>query len=325
MNQRIIITDFETPGAEIEKAVLSALDAEVVKANCRTEEDVLAKCADANALIVGYAAITHRVISQLKDCRIISRYGVGVDMIDVPAATEHGILVCNVPDYCIEEVALHTLAMLLALSRQLCVFDRAVREGTWCFEKVSQIPHRLSRQTLGIVGYGRIGRELGRAAANLGMRVLVNDPKLQTGDLVGHELAELPRLLAESDFVSLHCPLTLETHHLIGATEIALMRPTACLINTSRGAVVDELALAHALQTKRIAGAALDVLEIEPPPKSHPLFALDNIIFTPHAAHYSEEALFDLRYRAAENVALFLSGTLPQTALNPQVLRREFV
>lgn len=321
MKPLVIITDFEGPGAVIETRTLESIGAQVVRENCRTEDELIGQCAQADALMVGYARITRRVLDGLPRCRMISRYGIGMDMIDMPAATERGILVCNVPDYCIEEVATHAIALLLALDRQIVHYDRQVRSGAWNFGKVLQQPRRLSTCTLGVVGYGRIGKRVGELGAALGMRLLAHDPLLAADRFTGAAPVDLPTLLAESDFVTLHCPLTPATRHLISSGQFAGMRATAYLINATRGPVVDETALVQALKDKRIAGAALDVVEHEPIAADNPLLQLDNVILTPHAAHYSDAAIAEVRRRTAEHVVMFFTGEMPPTTLNPQVWR----
>ncbi len=321
MGWKVVITDSGVGDVSIEQAVLDRIGAVVTKANCRTEDEVLAAGADADALIVGYAPITRRVLAGLPKCRVASRYGIGMDMVDIPAATEHGVVACNVPDYCIEEVAAQALALLLALNRQICRQDQSVHAGQWRFLNVAQVPRRLSSQTLGIVAYGRIGRTLARFARGLGLRVLAYDPHLPADQFADATPVDFATLLAEADYLSLHCPLTPETRHLIDAKALRQMKPTACLINVARGAVIDEAALAAALKDGQIAGAGLDVLETEPPRADNPLLKLDNVILTPHAAHFSAEALVDARRRAAEHVAMVLEGQAPPTAFNPEALR----
>ena len=307
---QIVVTDTGFPDADIERDILAALDAEVTVAHCRTEDEVVAAGREADALLVQWAPVSRRVIEQLTRCRFISRYGVGVDMIDLDAARDHGIRVANVPDFCVEEVAAHTLGFLLALSRRICHEDRLLRQGVWkgVVEAIGPV-RRLQGQTLGIVGVGRIGRRFGEMAAPLGMRILGYDVK-PAPDVGPVTLTDFETVLRESDFLSLHCPLIKETHHLIDAAALAKLKPTAFLINVARGGVVDTAALIAALEQKKLAGAALDVFEHEPLPPDHPLTKMDNVIVTQHIASYSAEAALQLRRDTAQHVVDFFQGSL---------------
>ena len=305
----IVVTDTGFPNADVEKNVLSALDADVTVAHCRTEDEVLAAARDADALLVQWAPISRRVIEQLTRCRVISRYGVGVDMIDLEAAREHGIRVANVPDYCVEEVAAHTLCFLLALGRKIFWQDRLMHQGTWSVVPIIGSVSRFQGQTLGLVGVGRIGKRFAQMAAPLGLRILGYDVK-PPADPGPVSLTDLETVLRESDFLSFHCPLTKETHHLMNAQAFDKMKPSAFLINVSRGGVVDTEALVEALERKKIAGAALDVFEQEPLPAEHPLLKMDNVILTPHIASYSAEAALQLRRDTAQRIVEFFQGTL---------------
>lgn len=300
----VVITDTPFPETEVEESVLSPIQASITVGHCRTEDEVLAIARDADAVMVQWAPISRRVIEQLTHCRIISRYGVGVDMIDLESAREHGIQVANVPDFCVEEVATHTLCFLLALGRKLFAQDRLIRQGVWKAVDAIRPLHRLRNQTLGLVGVGRIGRRLAQLASPLGMRILgydVQPPK----DPMPVSLADFETVIRESDYLSLHCPLTGDTHHLINAEVLGKMKPGSFLINVARGGVVDTEALLEALSRGQIAGAALDVFEQEPLPADHPLTKMDNVILTPHLASYSLDAAAQLRKDAARNVLQF--------------------
>jgi D-3-phosphoglycerate dehydrogenase len=305
----IVIVDTGFPDSDVEISVLSALDAKVTVAHCRTEDEVLAVARDADALLVQWAPITRRVIEQLTRCKVISRYGVGVDMIDLEAARDHGIRVSNVPDFCVEEVAAHTLCFLLGLSRKIFWQDRLMHQGTWSVVPIIGPVSRLQGQTLGIVGLGRIGMRFARMAAPLGLRILGYDVK-PPADLGPILVADLDTVLREADFLSLHCPLTKDTQHLMNAQAFGKLKPSAFLINVSRGGVVDTKALIEALEQKKIAGAALDVFEQEPLPPDHPLVKMENVIITPHIASYSTEAALQLRRDTAKHVVEFFQGTL---------------
>jgi len=246
-----------------------------------------------------------------------------VDNVDLPAATRAGILVTNVPDYCVDEVSDHALALLLALARQVVMADRAVRGGAWDVVAHSGI-RRLRGQTVGLLGFGKIARAVASKVRALGMRVVAYDPYLDAGLIArdGAEPVELDTLLAEADAISIHVPLSPETRGLVGERELGRMKPTAFLINTARGGIVDEKALAEALEAGRLAGAALDVLSQAPPPPDHPLRRAPNVILTPHLAFYSRESVVELQTKAAEEVARALRGEPPRSPANPEVLTR---
>jgi D-3-phosphoglycerate dehydrogenase len=317
----VAITDYVFPSFEPERAVLAPLDVELRPQQCRSEAEIIALAQDADAVLNCYAKMTARVIANMKRCRIIARYGIGVDNVDLAAATKARILVTNVPDYCIDEVSDHALALLLSLARRVAAADAAVKAGAWDVVAHTAI-RRLRGQTLGLLGFGKIARALASKAQPLGMKVMVYDPYLVPEEIARHraEAASLEKLLAEADAVSIHVPLSPETRNLIGERELAHMKPQAFLINTSRGGIVDEPALASALKENRLGGAALDVLSIEPPPADHPLRGAPNIILTPHLAFYSRESVVELQTKAAQEVARALRGEPPRCPVNPEVL-----
>jgi D-3-phosphoglycerate dehydrogenase len=320
---KVVITDFGDPdySLEAEEFQASGLDLELVRLDAHTPEELFPACTDADGLLVQWAKITRPIISQLTRCKVISRYGIGVDMVDLEAASENGILVCNVPDYCIEEVSTHTITFLLALNRHLFSHHSHVRSGKWGGVP-GGAPARLSGQVLGIVGLGNIGREVARKASALGLRILGYDPYIpsEKAAALGVELTGLEVLLRRADYVSLHCPLTEETRHLIGPAQLACMKPTAYLINMARGPVVDQPALTRALSTGKIKGAALDVLEQEPPAADELLLKLENVILTPHIASWTSEAIVQLRRETARNVVLVLKGQQPRSIVNRKSL-----
>jgi D-3-phosphoglycerate dehydrogenase len=273
---------------------------------------------DADALLVLNEPVSAAVIAELGKCRVISRFGMGVDTIDVAAATAAGIQVTNVPDASTEEVSDHALALLLSLARDLHAFDEAVRGGAWSTTASRTDIRRLSGRTLVLVGFGRIGRRLCEKVRPLGLQILAFDPHVpaETMASLGARAVGLAELLGRSDFVSLHAPLTADTRHLLGADEIASMRRGAFLINVSRGGLVDQAPLARALEQGALAGAALDVLETEPPLPDDPILTAPNVVLTPHVAHYSVESFDALRDRAVENIIRVLSGREPLGAVN---------
>ena len=317
---RAVVSDYDFYTFDPERAVLDPAGIELVLTQGLTEAELIANCAQADALLVEYAKITPPVVAALERCQVIVRYGVGYDNLDVPAATAAGIWVCNVPDYSLDEVSDHALTLLLALARKLVPLNSAVHAGRWDVSAVKPV-YRLQEQTLGIVGYGRIGSNLGRKAAAIGLRVLACDPYLEPGLIRerGAEPVDLETLLRQADFVSLHAPLSPETRHLIDGEALSLMKPSAHVINTARGPLVDNLALAEALRSGRLAGAALDVTEPEPIPADHPLIGLESCLLTPHAAYYSEQSFVDLKTFAAREVVRVLEAGEPKNPLNPEV------
>jgi len=314
---KVVVTDHVFPSLEIEHALLGAIGAEVVVAQATSEMQLLDIVADADALLVCYAPVTRRVVERLSRCRIIARYGIGVDNVDVPTATARGIVVTNVPDYCVEEVSDHALALLLACVRKVPFLDRQVRGGRWEARDAAPM-HRLRGRVLGLVGFGKIPRCLAGKARALGLELLAYDPYVGAEQAAAHGARKvtLEDLVAGADFVSVHAPLTAETRGLIGEAVLRAMKPTAYLINTSRGPLVSEGALIRALREGWIAGAALDVLETEPPAALDALRALDTLIVTPHVAFYSEESVQELQRKAAENVVRVLSGEAPLYPVN---------
>lgn len=321
----VVITDSTDPDSDLEAEVLRASGLDIDLRRCNTTEPgrLAWEVAAADAIIVLFATIDRSLIESLARCRVISRYGIGVDMIDIQAATERGIPVANVTDFCIDEVSTQTIGFVIDLARHTFALHEHVRAGRWGITSPScGAPLRLKGQTVGIVGLGSLGRAVASKAGCLGLRVLAADPYVRPEQAaeVGAELVGLDELLRRSDFVSLHCPLVPETRGLIGAAQLASMKPTAYLINTARGPVVDQAALYGALVEGTIAGAALDVLEREPPQPDDPLLRLDNAIITPHTASWSVEAYAHLRRAAAQNVVDVLEGRLPHSVVNRRAL-----
>ncbi len=306
----VLITDCDHPTVDVERAILEDAGLTVELATCRTPEDVIAAATEAGAigLIVQYAPITGEVLRALPACRVVGRYGVGLDTIDLVSAAELGVRVVNVPDYCTDEVADHALGLILALTRGIVPLDRGVQRGVWDFRLAGRV-RRPSSQRLGVIGLGRIGSALAQRASALGFEVVGSDPR-GAGDS-GVRLIDLDTLLETSDVISVHAPLDASTHHLIGPRTLALMKPTAILVNTSRGGLVDSDALLEALRGGRIAGAGLDVLEREPIPADHPLIGLPNVVLTPHAAFYSEESLVEMKRKVSQRVLAALRDDLP--------------
>jgi len=321
--QKIVITDCDHPSVEIEKKILSEINPELTLETCKTEEDVIAVASDADGVINQYAPFTRKVIKSLNRCKIIARYGVGVDNIDVEAATEHHIIVANVPDYCVDEVSTHTMSLILACARGITLLDRKIREKKWDFTLAKPL-FRTQGKTLGLFGLGRIARMVAQKASGFGFKIIAYDPYISKIN-GGINLVEFPQLLSDSDFLSIHVPLTVETKHSFGKNELKAMKKTAYLINTSRGPVINEKDLYIALKEKWIAGTALDVMEKEPPDWKDPLLKLENIIITPHISFYSEESYVELKTKVAESVRSVLKGELPRAMVNPQVIKKKIL
>ena len=320
---KVVITDWGSPDNELEQAVLreSGLDHELVRVDYSTADQLIPHVKDADALMVQFAKIDRVVIEALSRCKVISRYGVGVDMIDLKAAGERGIPVANVPDYCIDEVSTHTIAFLLMLNRHLLTHHLHVKDHKWGGVPGGP-PARFSEQTLGVVGLGNIGRAVVRKVKAFDLKILGFDPYVshEKAATLGVEKVEWEDLLRRSDYITLHCPLSDDTHHLISSAQLAIMKPTAYLINMSRGPVVDQAALYDALVNHKIAGAALDVLEKEPPSIDEPLLGLDNVIFTPHSSSWSASSSDQLRRQVAQNVVVALRGETPYSIVNRKEL-----
>ncbi len=317
----VVVTDSVFPTLEPAERVLARIGATVQLAPSSAPQALAEAASGADALLVTYAPVTAWLIERLKRCRIISRFGIGVDNVDVAAATRAGIVVTRVPDYCIDEVSDHALALLLALARKIPEADRRVKAGQWEVAALAPI-HRLRGRTLGLVGFGQIPRALAPKARALGLRVVAFDPYVEPEEMAraGVDAVSFDDLIAQSDFVSIHAPLVPETRHLFNADVFRRMKNTAYLINTARGPLVDEAALVEALERGQIAGAALDVLPQEPPPPASPLLRSSKIVLTPHAAFYSEESLEELQRKAAEEVVRVLTGEPPRHPVNPEVL-----
>lgn len=319
----VLVTDYAWPTLDIEREILAAVGADLLVAETGEEEELVTLAPQANAILTNWKRVPSASLDSAPDCLVVSRFGVGLDNIPVARATELGMLVTNVPDFCLEEVSDHAMALLLACARRVVTFARSTHAREWNLELGRGLP-RLRGQTLGLIGLGSIARMLVPKARGFGLDVIAYTPRLTSDASPGgvRPAASLEQLLAISDYVSLHAPSTPETRGLIGEVELRAMKPSAYLINTSRGALVDEGALARAVAEGWIAGAALDVLSEEPPPPDHPLLGLDAVIVTPHAAFYSEAAIAELETKAARNVAAVLSGRIPDTVVNPEVLDR---
>ena len=315
---RVVITDCDHGSIREEKEEFDRMGAELILAQVREEEELIRVGKEADGLINQYALLTRRVFENLPKCKVVARYGVGVDSIDLRAATDLGIIIANVPDYCIDEVASHAVAMMLTLTRKTAFFDRKVKSSQWDFRQGTPI-HRIQGKTLGLIGCGKIGFEVAKQISAFGVKVMAFDPYIQrTGEKI--ELTDLETVLRKSDFISIHCPLNDSTQHLIGEQEFKKMERKPLLINTSRGPIVNEKALIQALEEGRISGAGLDVLETEPPDSKNPMLKMENVIFSPHVGFYSEESISELKRRTARNVSDVLRGRWPGSVVNQGVM-----
>ncbi len=317
MKPNVVIAYSGFGDLEVETEVLRAIDAQIVHTGELTSSAALAAVAQADALMVALEKVTAEVIAAMPRCRVISRAGTGLDSINIPAATAQGIWVAYVPDYSIDEVSTHAIALLLAQARGIPTQVQSTRTGQWA-SQVSAPLYRLKDKTLGVVGFGRIGQATAEKGKGLGLKVIVHDPYADhaAAARLGVEVIGLEQLTRQSDFISLHTPLNDATHHLVNAEFLARMKPTAYLINAARGPLIDEAALLQAVRGGQIAGAGLDVLTVEPPAPDHPLLQEPRILVTPHSAWYSEEAKIDLRTRCAEEVVRVLSGQPPRFPAN---------
>lgn len=315
----VVVTDSNLPTEGVAERVLEAAGWTVRRAACRTADDVRAAAAGAAALIVQWAPVDASVLADLPDCRFISRLGIGYDMVDVDAASKAGIAVANVPDYCVEEVAAHTLAFVLSLTRRLPQLDEGLRADRWAATADGAGASRPQATTVAVIGFGRIGATVARHAAAVGYDVIVHDPNVPAERIAAasHRAVSLEQALEQADVVSLHVPLTPATRHLVDGDALARMRPGAAIVNTCRGGLIDEAALAEALHAGRLGAAALDVFETEPLPSDSPLREAPNLLLSPHAAWYSPDALLELERRAAQQAADFLDGRPVQTIVNP--------
>ena len=322
MAYKVLVTDYVWPSVEPERAVLAQIGAELVVAPDGNENTLAELARDVDGILTCFAQVTDTVLRAAEKCVVVGRYGVGVDNIAVDTATELGMAVTYVPDYCVEEVSDHVMGLLLTWNRRVAYFDRLVKTSGWGSLSLTMPIMRLRGKKLGIVGFGRIGQAVCRKALAFGFEVLAADPFVpaETAAQLGGKMVDMPTLLKESDFVTLHSPLIPETRNLIGAAELDLMKPTAFIINCARGPLIDEDALYDALANNRIGGAGLDVLVDAHPAPDHPLLRLENAIITPHVAFFSEEAVLELEERAAGEVAAVLQGRMPDNLVNRGVL-----
>jgi D-3-phosphoglycerate dehydrogenase / 2-oxoglutarate reductase len=316
---KVLVTDYAWEDLEMERAILKRIGATPVAAKHGSEDELESLAVDADGILTTWKPVTEGVIRAAVQCRAIGRYGVGLDNVDVRYATSVGIVVTNVPNYCLDEVSDHAMALLLSLARKVTFFDRAIKRGKYDPEPEGPI-FRLRGKTLGILGFGRIGRRLAQKAEAFGLHVIASTRSGKAGSESNVRHGPLSEVLEQSDFVSVHMPLTEETRHLLNYEAFRQMKRSAFLINTSRGGLVDPAGLLRALNEGLIAGAGLDVFEPEPPPANDPLVLHPRVIATPHAAFNSRESLEELRTTAANQMVELLSGEIPEFVVNPAVL-----
>jgi D-3-phosphoglycerate dehydrogenase / 2-oxoglutarate reductase len=320
---RVVLIEHGYATTSHERDVIAAAGGELVDADRLPLSDALALCEEADAVLCRRAEVTREMLRRFRRCRILVRYGVGTDNVDVEAATDLGIVVGHVPSYCADEVSTHAVALLLACVRHVAGTDRRLRAGGWDVRR-GETMHRMAGRTLGLVGLGGIGRTMARKMAGWGLRVLAADPFVdrEVADALGVELVAFDSLCRQSDYVSLHCPLLPETRHLVDERALAMMNRGACLVNTARGPLVESEALLAALADGRLSAAGLDVFEEEPLPVGSPLRDHERIVITDHSAWYSEESQVELQRTAAEEIVRVCTGGLPRSLANPLVLER---
>ncbi len=325
-SRKALITDYVWPNIDVESEVLRTGGVEPVVAPDTSEATLAELASDADIIMFCFAQVTGNVLRAAEKCMVASRYGIGVDNIDIPTATELGIVVTNVPDYCMDEVTDHALGMILALNRRLGQHDAEVKRGGWASVALDQPMHRTRGATLGILGYGRIGRSIADKAVGFGMNIIAYDPLIEPGQSIGDvEIVSFEEVLKRSHFVTVHTPLTPETEGMIGHDELAMMMPGSIIVNCARGGIIEEQALADALNSGHLAGAGLDVVEPAPPPNDHPLVSAKNIIITPHTAFFSQASTVELERRTAQEALRVLNGNPPENLINPDVMGRSRV
>lgn len=323
MKRRALVIDYAWPDLEIEREVLAQAGVDLIAADAGQEAELLRRAPEVDAIMVNWAPLSERVLRAAPRCRTVARYGVGVDNIAVDTATELGIPVSRVSDYCVDEVAEHTIALLLALRRRIVAFAAQTTAGHWDNTAFGPL-RRIRGTTFGVVGWGQIGRAVADLARGLGMKVEAwsrsAPPDGWPSDV--RPASSLIELAARVDHLSVHVPLTAQTTGLVDDAVLRAMRPTAVLLNTARGPIVDTPALAEAITQRRIAGAGLDVLDADPPEPGNPLIGLEGVLVTPHAAFNSVESIATLRRQAAANVVAALDGGVPSDIANPEVFHR---
>ena len=325
---KVVITDFDYGDLDVERCILEAIGARVVGLQAKSEADLFEEARDCDAIMNQYARVGAETIARMERCRVIARYGIGVDIVDVEAATRKGILVTNVRDYCTDEVADHAIGLWLALVRKLFIYNAATHRGVWRWQTGRPI-HRIQGRTMGIVGFGRIGQAIARRAKAFGVELIAYDPYIAVGAAESKGVARVGKeeLLVRSDYVMMQAPMTPQTRHFLGEKEFQETKKGVIIVCTGRGPTIDNSALYRALKEGRVAGAGLDDPEEEPAkrkrwdPSGNPLFSLDNVIVTSHVAYYSDESIRLARETAASEVARVLKGERPLNPVNDVIPR----
>jgi D-3-phosphoglycerate dehydrogenase len=326
---KLVVTDYieENLDWEAEQCRKAGIDFAAYQLKFKPEAEVLAKVADADVIVVNMVKFDASLVSKLTKCKVLIRHGIGYDNVDVDACTKRGIVFAYQPDYCKEDVAEHAIALIFACARKVVAsrrtLDKSSAAGQWDFGGLFPI-HRMHGKTLGIVGVGRIGSRVYRKLQHFGLKIIGTDPYLsdqRKAEFKDLQWVDKKTLFEKSDYITIHTPLNPETRHLVNAEALAWMKPTAYLVNTSRGPMVDAVALAKACAEKRIAGAAIDVFDVEPPPTDHPLFGLDNVILTPHIGWASAEAGWEIRESIMNDVLAHQAGRPPRCIVNKEVLK----
>lgn len=316
---KVVLTDNIFPDLILERDMLDKVDADLIE--CKSREDLNKECVDADAVINTYVQLTPDIIESMEKCKLIIRNGIGVNTIDVDTCNKKGIMVANIPTYCLDEVAIHAITLMLSIGRKITLLNDSVKSGTWDV-KVSMPVFSFQNKVLGLVGFGRIPREVCKKAIAFGLKVIAYDPFItkEMAEELGAEKVEIDELIEKSDYISIHCPLTSDTKGMFNYEAFKKMKDTAYIINTARGPIINEEELIKALQDKLIAGAALDVLTKDEVDVNNPLLAMNNVIVTPHAAWYSEESILRRRTDTVESVVMVLEGKEPASFLNKKQL-----
>jgi len=315
---KVVISDYVWPNIDIEKEFFNKNSVELDVASGKN--DLLNKIKDADGLLFCFEEIDKSVLEAANNLKVAQRYGIGVDNIDIKVATQLGIVVSNIPDYCIDEVSDHALSMIMSLNRMLLPDSSMVKNGKWDEVKKQNRVYRLSEATLGIIGFGRIGRRLAKKAKILGLNVIAYDPYIKEKNIDDVQMLSFENVISASEIISLHVPLNTETKHLINTPALQKMKHDVILINVSRGGLIDEIALTKYLDIKKVRGVGLDVMEDHSPSQNNPLFKYENVIVTPHTAFFSQESSEELQLRSSQQLFEVLSGKIPKYLINPDVL-----
>lgn len=320
---KVVITDNIFPDLDIETKMLNEIDAKLVECKSKDESVIKEECKDADAVINTYVQMTPDIIDAMEKCKLIIRNGIGVNTIDIDTCNKKGIMVANIPTYCLDEVATHAVTLLLASVRKIALLDKTVTQGIWDVKKCMPV-YSLQEKTLGLVGFGKIPRLVNEKMKAFGVNVITYDPYItnEMAEKEGAKKVELDELIEKSDYISIHCPLTPETKGMFDSKAFKKMNNTAYIVNTARGPIINEEDLIKALQDGEIAGAGLDVLTKDEVDLNNPLLKMDNVIITPHAAWYSEESIVRRRTQTVESVILVLQGNEPVSFVNKKSIKK---